>query len=77
MAERRRTTIYLNAKLYRALKLKAAITDRALSALVNEALAFCLTEDAIDSEAMRKRAKEPSRPFASILRDLKRDGVIG
>lgn len=77
MAETQRTTVYLDARLYRALKVKAAITDRALSALVNEALALSLTEDAIDSVAMRKRAKEPSRPFAAALRDLKRDGLIG
>lgn len=76
MAETQRTTIYLQAKLFRALKLKAALTDRALSELVNEALALTLAEDAIDSEALRKRAKEPSRPFAAVLRDLKRDGII-
>ena len=77
MAETQRSTVYLDAKLYRALKVKAAITDRALSALVNEALALSLTEDAIDSKAVRMRAKEPSRPFAAALRDLKRDGLIG
>ena len=77
MSQTQRTTIYLNTKLYRALKLKAALTDRALSELVNEALAFCLTEDAIDSEVLRKRAKEPSRPFAAVLRDLRKDGIIG
>ncbi len=76
MAEKQRTTIYLNARLYRALKIKAALTDRALSELVNDALALSLTEDAIDAEAIRKRAKEPSRPFAAVLRDLKKDGII-
>ena len=76
MAQTQRTTIYLQPKLYRALKLKAALTDRALSELVNEALAICLTEDAMDSEALRARAKEPSRPFAAVLRELKKDGII-
>ena len=63
-------------ELLRALKIKAALTDRALSDLVNEAVAFSLAEDALDSEAIRKRAKEPSRPFAAVLRDLKNDGLI-
>ena len=76
MADTQRTTIYLNAKLFRALKIKAALTDRALSELVNEALALSLTEDAIDAGAIHKRAKEPSRPFAAVLRDLKKDGII-
>ena len=76
MADTQRTTIYLKSKLFRALKIKAALTDRALSVLVNEALALSLTEDAIDAGAIRKRAKEPSRPFAAVLRDLKKDGII-
>ena len=77
MAETQRTTVHLDARLYRALKAKAVTTGRALSALVNEALVLSLTEDAIDSKAVRKRAKERSRPFAASLRDLKRDGLIG
>jgi hypothetical protein len=77
MAETQKTTVYLDAGIYRALKVKAAITERGLSALVNEALALSFTEDAIDSVAVRKRARERSRPFAAALRDLKRDGLIG
>ncbi|MCL4523299.1 MAG: CopG family transcriptional regulator [Acidobacteria bacterium] len=76
MADTQRTTVYLKTKLFRALKLKSALTDRALSELVNEALALSLAEDAMDAEAIRKRAKEPSRPFAAVLRDLKKDGII-
>ena len=64
----RKTTIHLNAKLYRALKTKAALSKRALSDLVNEALMVFLTEGALDSEAIRKRAKEPSRSFEAVLR---------
>jgi hypothetical protein len=71
MIAMRRTTIYLNSKLYRALKSKAAFSKRAQSDLVNEALLLFLREDALDSEAIRKRAKEPSRPVAAVLRNLK------
>jgi hypothetical protein len=72
----RRTTVYLIPKVYRALKVKAALTDRALSDLVNEALICSLREDALDLEALRKRAKEPSRPLEAVLKDLRRDGLL-
>jgi hypothetical protein len=71
-----RTTLYLDPKVHRALKVKSATTDRSISDLVNEALLESLREDAIDLEAFEKRAKEPSRPFGKILEELKRDGLL-
>ena len=71
-----RTTLYLDPKIHRALKVKSATTDRSISEIVNEALIEALREDAIDLEAFRKRAKEPSRPFEKILAELKRDGLL-
>jgi len=71
-----RTTLYLDPKVHRALKVKSATTDRSISDLVNEALLESLREDAIDLEAFEKRAKEPSRPFEKILEELKRDGLL-
>ena len=72
----RRTTVYLIPKIYRALKVKAALTDRPLSDLVNEALIGSLREDELDIKALRKRAKEPSRPLEEVLKDLRRDGLL-
>ena len=71
-----RTTLYLDPKIHRALKVKSATTDRSISDIVNEALTESLREDSIDLEAMRKRAKEPSRAFEKILAELKRDGLL-
>lgn len=71
-----RTTIYLKPKVYRALKVKAATTDRSVSDLVNAAVLESLREDALDLEAFDRRAKEPSRPFEKVLEDLKRDGLL-
>lgn len=71
-----RTTLYLDPKIHRALKVKSATTDRSISEIVNEALIEALREDAIDLEAFRKRSKEPSRPFEKILAELKRDGLL-
>jgi hypothetical protein len=66
-----RTTVYFSPKLYRALKVKAATTDRGFSELVNEAVQLALREDALDEEAYRRRQKEPSRAFSTVLRELK------
>ena len=71
-----RTTLYLNPKIHRALKVKAAETDRTISELVNEALLEALREDQIDLDAFKKRKKEASRPFEKVLAGLKRDGLL-
>jgi hypothetical protein len=71
-----KTTVYLEPKIYRALKVKAATTDRTVSDLINAAVLEALREDALDLEAFEKRAKEPSRLFERVLQDLKRDGLL-
>lgn len=76
MASMTRTTVYLQPKVYRALKVKAATTDRSISDLINTAVLEALREDALDLEAFEKRAKEPSRPFEKVLEGLKRDGLL-
>ncbi len=76
MAGHTKTTVYLQPKVYRALKVKAATTDRSVSDLINSAVVEALREDALDLEAFTRRAKEPSRPFEKVLEDLKRDGLL-
>ena len=71
-----RTTVYLKPKIYRALKVKAATTDRSISELINQAVLETLREDALDLEACEKRSKEPSRQFEAVLEGLKRDGLV-
>ena len=71
-----KATIYLDPKIHKAIKIKAAHTDRSLSEIVNEALQLSLREDALDLEAFEKRAREPVRSLESVLKDLKRDGLI-
>ena len=72
----KRATVYFDPELHRALRLKAAETDRSLSELVNEAVRLTLAEDAEDLEAFEVREPEPSLPFESVVRDLKRRGKI-
>ena len=71
-----RTTVYLDLKIFRAAKVKSAVTGKPFSTLVNEALVLSLREDEADLAAFQKRRKEPSRPFEDVLKDLKRDGLL-
>ena len=71
-----RTTVYLDQKLYRAAKVKSAVTEKSLSDVINRALLLSLREDEADLAAFNKRKREPSRHFETVLKDLKRDGLL-
>jgi hypothetical protein len=72
----KRATIYFDAFLHRALRLKAAETERSISELVNEAVKVALAEDAEDFEAFAAREQEPDYVFEDVVKDLKRRGKI-
>ena len=72
----KRATVYFDPALHRALRVKAAETDRSLSDLVNEAVKLSLLEDAEDLAAFEARANEPSLAFEDVVMDLKLSGSI-
>jgi len=72
----KRATVYFDSYLHRALRLKAAETDRSISELVNEAVRAALAEDVSDIEAFEVREKEPDYAFEDVVKDLKRRGKI-
>jgi len=72
----KRATLYFDPELHRALRVKAAETERSMSDLVNEAVQLSLAEDAEDLAAFADRVKEPSMPYESVVKDLKRRGKI-
>ena len=72
----KRATIYFDPFLHRALRLKAAATDRSISELVNAAVGAALSQDASDIEAFEVREKEPDYAFEDVVKDLKRRGKI-
>lgn len=72
----KRTTIYFDPAIHRALRVKAAELDRSLSDLVNEAVRMSLAEDAEDLAAFEERAHEPDLLFEDVVRDLKQRGKI-
>ena len=72
----KRATIYLDAHLHRALRVKAAETDTSISELVNRAVRESLAEDAEDLAAFEERAAEPSLRFEDVLKDLRQRGKL-
>lgn len=72
----KRATIYFDSDIHRALRVKAAQTDRTVSELVNEAVRLKLSEDAEDISAFEERAHELNLAFEDALRDLKQRGKI-
>ena len=75
-SQQKRATVYFDPYLHRALRLKAAETDRSISQLVNEAVKSALAEDADDIEAFNVREREADYSFEDVVKDLKRRGKI-
>jgi plasmid stability protein len=75
-AESKRATIYLDADLHRALKMKSAVQDRSVSDLVNDAVRELLREDAEDLAAFEERADEPFVAYEEMVKWLKDDGKL-
>jgi len=72
----RRTTLYLDPDVHKALRVKAAVSDRSLSDLVNDAVRAALAEDAADLASFEDRASEPDMAYEDVLRDLKQRGKL-
>jgi hypothetical protein len=70
----KRTTVYFNSDLHKALRLKAFSVSRSVSELVNEAVRGALAEDADDIAAFEERAGEPLISYKEMRKKLKRDG---
>ena len=72
----KRATVYFEPEIHRALRLKAAVSDKSISDMVNEAVKLTLAEDAQDLAIFEERAKEPALSFEEVLKDLKRRGKL-
>lgn len=76
MDTQKRATIYFDADVHRALRLKAAASDRSISDMVNDAVKTALAEDAEDMAAFNQRKTEKSFSFDTFVQSLKRRGRI-
>lgn len=72
----KRSTIYFDPELHRALRLKAATTHRSVSEIVNDALRLALREDQEDLAAFEERAGERTLSYEELLNDLKANGKL-
>jgi hypothetical protein len=72
----KRSTIYLDSALHRALRIKAIHTHRSMSDLVNEAVRMALREDREDLAVFDERAQEPTISYEELLKDLRAHGKI-
>ena len=76
MGNSKRATVYFTPELHKALRLRAAASDRSISDMVNDAVRVALAEDAADLEAFEERRGEKSVSFESFVSGLKRRGRI-
>lgn len=72
----KRSTIYLDPDIHRALRIKALHTRRSMSDLVNDAVRMAFREDQEDLSAFDERACEPEMTYEALLKDLKAHGKI-
>ena len=72
----KRSTVYFEANIHQALRVKAATTHQSVSELVNEAVRLTLREDHEDLQAFAQRADEATMSYEVLLEDLKLHGKL-
>jgi len=76
MENSKRATVYFAPDVHKALRLRAAASDRSVSDMVNDAVRAALAEDATDLAAFSERRAEKSISFETFVAGLKRRGRI-
>lgn len=72
----KRATVYFEPALHKAIRLKAAHTQRSVSDIVNDAVRLALREDQEDLAAFDDRVAEPTISYEALLKDLKAHGKL-
>jgi len=76
MSAVKRATVYFDPDIHRALRLRAATSDKSISDMVNQAVKLALAEDAEDLAAFQERKREPNLDFEGFVKALKRRGKL-
>jgi plasmid stability protein len=76
MSTPKRATVYFDAEVHKALRLRAAANDRSISDMVNDAVKASLAEDAVDRAAFDKRKRERSVSFDGFVKGMKQRGLL-
>lgn len=71
-----RTTITINDKLFRTLKMRAAESDESISKFVENAIKYQVLEDFEDIEDASKRQSEPNYSFNDLVAQFKAEGLL-
>jgi len=71
-----RTTITINDKLLRTLKLRAADSDTSVSAIVEDAVKYQILEDFEDIEDAQKCSSEQEYSFDDLVRQYQAEGLL-
>ena len=72
----KRSTVYFEADIHHALRIKAATTHQSVSQVVNDAVRIALREDQEDLDAVSQRVEEPTMSYEALLDELKSHGKI-
>jgi len=72
----KQATIYFDENIHRAIKLKAAGSNRSISDVVNEAVCNLLAEEHKDLVAFEAQEYQPVLSYEDLLNDLKSEGKI-
>ena len=72
----KRSTVYLDPDLHKALRLQSIETSRSMSELINDAIRHELAEDAYDLSLFEKRKNEPTIDFEDFVKGLQLNGTI-
>ena len=71
-----RTTITLNDKIYKALKLRAAESGESVSTMVEDAVKYQVLEDLEDIQTVNERQNESAVDFKTFVKELQKDGLL-
>ena len=72
----KRSTVYFEPALHKAIRLKAAHSHRSISDVVNDAVRYSLREDQQDLATFDERVNEPEMSYEALLKDLKAHGKL-
>lgn len=72
----KRSTVYLDPELHRALKIQAVETSTNVSELINRAIRAALREDREDLKNFDERAAEPTVSFEEMVKLLNLNGKL-
>ena len=71
-----RTTITLNDKIYKALRIRAAESGESVSSVIEDAVKEQVLEDLEDLQTVKERENESAIDFHSFVKELKADGLL-